>query len=292
MKSLSSMLQWSTVTGAFQSADAYTRGRPGYPPEVDGWLRKTLEIKKGTRVLDLGAGTGKFTQRLLDIGAKVTAVEPEKAMRDALMQQIQARSAPVAAGDFSLLSCRAEELEHHVEGGSIDAVVCAQAFHLFANVQAMAQIHRVLKPSGRLGLIWNLRDASQDWVAQLAKIVARHAGDHPRYYDGEWRKMFPCGGFSMPKESHFQHHHRGTPDNVIVNRIRSISFIADLPQEQQSQIIEEVRQLIASHPALAGQAEVSVPYNTVAFHAIKILPTYTPIEHKPGMQQLDALMLK
>jgi len=51
-------------------------------------------------------------------------------------------------------------------------VVCAQAFHWFASAEALAGIHRLLKPAGELGLIWNVRDQSVDWVADLTRIMA------------------------------------------------------------------------------------------------------------------------
>ena len=67
---------------------------------------------------------------------------------------------------------------------SVDAVVCAQAFHWFAAAEALREIHRVLRPGGTLGLVWNMRDARVPWVARLDAIVNRHEGDTPRYYTG------------------------------------------------------------------------------------------------------------
>jgi SAM-dependent methyltransferase len=159
-----------------------------------------------------------------------------------------------------------------VRSGSIDAVVCAHSFHWFATEEAMKEIHRVLKPGGRLGLIWNLRDASVDWVGQLAAIVTAEAGENPRYYSGDWRKVFPYAGFSLSTEKHFPHLHTGSPEDVIINRIKSISFIASKTPEEQAVIFDKVRHLIATHPALVNKESISVPYDTVAFHAAKILP--------------------
>lgn len=70
-------------------------------------------------------------------------------------------------------------------------MVCAQAFHWFATPAALDEILRVLKPGGRLGLVWNLRDASVPRVASLDAIVNRVEGDTPRYYTGAWRHVFP-----------------------------------------------------------------------------------------------------
>lgn len=256
MKSLKEMLSLSY----FKSADAFATGRPGYPAEANDWLIKDLKLKHHSVVLDLGAGTGKFTPRLLDIGAQVIAVEPDQTLRE----RFHARYP-----EIQLLDATAEDIP--LKSGSVDAVVCAHSFHWFANAQAMAEIHRVLKPGGRLGMIWNLRDTSVDWVAQVAAVVNSVAADNPRYYSGEWRKVFPYSGFSPLNERHLRHGHTGLPEDVIINRVKSISFVANLPAEQQDRVFAEIREIVARHPELAGQESITVPYDTVAFHTVKIL---------------------
>src|SRR4029077_945210 len=77
-----------------------------------------------------------------------------------------------------------------------DAVVCAQAFHWFATESDLAEIHRVLKPGGKLGLVWNVRDESVDWVATITRIITPYEGHAPRYYKGEWRRAFSGRLFS------------------------------------------------------------------------------------------------
>ena len=263
MKSIKEMLHWSAFSGYLQAADVYAKGRPGYPPEVDKWLRNVIKVGHGSVVLDLGAGTGKFTQHLLDLEAKVIAVEPVQALLDKFKARYPQVPAYLAA---------AEALPGEIRDQSIDVVICAHAFHWFANKEAMAEIHRVLKPGGRLVMLWNLRDTREPWVAEVAGIVSAEAGDSPRYYSQEWRKVFPYGKFTPLLEQHFAHLHTGTPQDVIVNRVKSISFIAAKPAAEQTTILDKVRDLIANHTDLQGKEKVSVPYDTAAFYTVKILP--------------------
>lgn len=240
------------------AADHYVRGRPDYPPEVALWLRDTLGLRAGQTVADLGAGTGKFTRRLVDTGAHVIAIEPVAAMREKL-------AATLAHADVRDGSAQAIPLAD----ASVDAVVCAQAFHWFANAAALTEIRRVLKPGGRLGLIWNLRDASVDWVARLDAIVNRVEGDTPRYYTGQWRAVFPFPGFGPLREQRFSFGHTGSPEDVIVARVKSTSFIAALPPAELARTEAEIRALIDAEPTLRGRDTVTVPYETAAFVAIK-----------------------
>src|SRR4051794_31521740 len=68
--------------------DTYVRGRPDFPRAALDWLRVDLELQSGKTVIDLGAGTGKFTRLLAQTGAKVIAVEPVAAMRAHLAREI------------------------------------------------------------------------------------------------------------------------------------------------------------------------------------------------------------
>jgi SAM-dependent methyltransferase len=249
----------AAADGYASLASTYTRGRPDYPPEVAGWLRDHLGLEAGKTVLDLGAGTGKFTSRLIDTGAQVIAVEPVSGMLEKLATSFPHVDARSGTADAIPLP-----------DASVDAVVCAQSFHWFATHAALAEIHRVLKPGGKLGLIWNLRDARVPWVAKLDAIVNRVEGDTPRYYTGAWRSAFPFNGLGPLDEHHFKQGHTGSPDDVILNRVRSTSFIAALGADERAAIDREVNALIASEPELAGKDVVTVPYETAAFSVQKI----------------------
>lgn len=238
---------------ACQSA-AYERGRPDYPVGLSGWLGTALHLGPGQRVLDLGAGTGKFTRRLLDQGAEVLAVEPVAAMRDRLHQAL-----PLVRA----LDGTAEALP--LTDASIDAVLCAQAFHWFANAAALREMRRVLRPGGRLGLVWNVRDESVDWVAAITAIITPFEGDAPRYHSGRWREPFAGQSLFGPLQgSTLPHVHEGPFDEVVVDRFLSVSFIAAQPEAQRRVVEAELRTLPQRFAPLRA-ARIRFPYRTEAW---------------------------
>ena len=96
------------------AAAAYERGRPSYPPEAIDWL-----LPRGARhVLDLGAGTGKLTTRLVERGLEVVAVDPIPDMLEVLRASLPETRALLGT---------AEEIP--LEDNSVDAVLVAQAWH-------------------------------------------------------------------------------------------------------------------------------------------------------------------
>lgn len=247
------------IDGFAQGAGSYVKGRPDYPPELDGWLRETLGLGDGKSVVDLGAGTGKFTPRLVATGARVLAVEPVAQMREQLRRVLP---------EIEVLDGTAQHLPF--ADACVDAIVCAQSFHWFATHEALTEIHRVLKPGGWLGLVWNLRDNRTGWVARLDALIERDAGDAPRVHTGEWRRAFPFDGFTMPVERRMPHSHTGSLETVIVERVRSSSVIAALDAASRAQVEREVQAIIESEPELAGQASVTMPYQTFAFSAQRV----------------------
>ena len=249
----------SAAEGFSAKADSYVRGRPDYPDAIVGWLHDRLHLGPGKTVVDLGAGTGKFTAYLIKTGARVIAIEPVREMRAKIEQTLTT----VEARDGTATAIPLPD-------NSVDAVTCAQAFHWFATKEALTEIHRVLKPGGRFGLIWNVRDESVDWIAELTGIITPYEGDAPRFAKGTWREVFPHPGFSPLAEDRFAHSHTGSPEDVIINRIRSTSFIAALPVDEEAKVVEKLHALIAATPALAGKSVINMPYSTAAYWTEKI----------------------
>lgn len=241
-------------TGFSTQAGTYTQGRPEYPDQLSQWLSTALGIGAQSTVIDLGAGTGKFTRLLAPLTEHLIAVEPVAAMRGEFSRQLP---------DTQLLDGTAQAIP--LGDGVADAVLCAQAFHWFASPAALGEIHRVLKPGAWLGLVWNVRDESVDWVRAITDIITPYEGDTPRFHTGNWRLAFDGRYFSELQPSTFSYTHTGSPEVVIMDRFLSVSFIAALPAEEKATVTEQLRNLIQTHPALRGRETIAFPYQTQAY---------------------------
>lgn len=237
--------------GYHTGAADYVAGRPGYPPEAVIWLREVLGLSAGRRALEVGAGTGKFIPTLQQTGCEILALEPIAEMREQLVR---------AHRDVTALAGSAGNIP--LPDASVDAIVCAQAFHWFATPEAVAEMRRALMPGGVLGLIWNGRDETVPWVAALSEITDRYEGDTPRYKTGAWRNGFPAPGLEFIGEQHVRNFHVGTAGQVVLKRTLSVSFIAGLPADKRAEVERDVLRLIQQTPELAGGKEVAFPYLT------------------------------
>jgi SAM-dependent methyltransferase len=218
-------------------AHIYERGRPPYPSVAVDWL-----LPPGTpRVLDLGAGTGKLTRQIHERGLRVTAVEPSDGMRAELRRVLP--EVPALAG-----SAEALPLPDH----SADAVLCAQAWHWVDPARAVPEVARVLAPGGRLGLIWNLRDDREDWVRRLGEIIGSP-------------EMHPPSNLGTPfgpvENRDFGWTHQLGPDRLL-DLVASRSAVILLSDDDRATLLDRVRELTATHPALAGRDTFPLPYVT------------------------------
>jgi SAM-dependent methyltransferase len=221
------------ATRGFEGAgERYERGRPDYPAAAVDLLVQELGTKPGARVLDIGAGTGKLTRPLLERGIDVIAVEPIGGMR-ALLE----RTAPAA----DVRDGQAQALP--LEDREVDGIVAGQAFHWFADTAALTEFARVLRPHGRLGLIWNRRDPDQPAQEAIEQIVKPYRHRTPSLGTGAWREAFTSEApFQLSAEHEMPHSQRLDTD-ALVDRVLSISFIAVLTEPERESIAERVREL-------------------------------------------------
>lgn len=218
-------------------AAAYEAARPGYPDEAMAVLVEQLGLGPGLRVLDLAAGTGKLTRRFLEHEASVLAVEPVQGMRDQL--------AAVLPG-VEVLEGTAESIP--VPDASIDLVSVAQAFHWFDAPAALAEIARVLRPGGGLALLWNERDETTPWVAEMSRLIRWHERTVSRYQHVDWAEVVAASGRFTPLQEVVIHWQQPMTRELLAERVRSISYIAAMPVAERERLAAEVVELVRRLP--------------------------------------------
>ena len=253
---MGSELHDAAAQGFPGAAASYDEGRPTYPPKAVARLARELHLRSGRAVLDLAAGTGKLTALLVGTGAEVVAVEPVAEMRAVL---------EAALPGVRALSGTAEAIP--LAAGSVDAVTAGAAFHWFRGDEALQEIHRVLRPGGGLGLLWNVRDTSVRWVARLSELMEPHRGDAPSHRSGVWREAFERTALFGPLgHAEVRHVHRLAPEGVVA-RVASVSFVAALPEAERESVLSEVRRLLDTDPDTRGREELELPYRTEVYWA-------------------------
>jgi len=152
--------------------DAYCHARPDYPEAVYGVLVEHGAIQPGTATLEIGAGPGVATRRLIELGANpLTIVEPDERFGPSLEALAAAASVPmrivVAAFEDASLP-----------NASFDLVAAATSYHWLDPNIAVDEIAALLKPGGFVALWWNIfgdldrpdpyHDATRELLADTA----------------------------------------------------------------------------------------------------------------------------
>lgn len=231
-------------------AREYRRARPGYPRRAAEWLTPG----PGSRVLDLAAGTGKLTETLVTLeGVDVVAVEPSDAMRSELQDALPGvRALKGFAHDIPL------------PDADRDGVVVAQAWHWFDPATALPEIARVLRPGGRLGVVWNVREHTVDWVQRFTEII--HRGDSLEPNHGEPVLDQHFTGLEHATFPWVHHMPAGDLRTLAASR----SHLLTLPQDKREEILDAVDELVATHPELRGKEWIDLPYRAECWRARRV----------------------
>jgi ubiquinone/menaquinone biosynthesis C-methylase UbiE len=225
-------------------ADAYDRGRPSYTREAVTWL---VGDDPAT-VLELGAGTGKLTRVLVAAGHDVHATDPDPAMLALLEAHLPGVRTAVAG---------AEEIP--LADASVDVVIAAQAFHWFDLDRALPEIARVLRPGGRICLLWNQRNEKIPWVRRLGAII----GTQEQLRDPAEALIFSeLFGFVEDSEfTHWQTIDRKTIQDLVLSR----SNVAVLDEAGRAAKLAEVLAFYDDYGR--GMDGMQLPYVTRCFRA-------------------------
>lgn len=240
-------------------AESYDRGRPGYPREAVEWL-----IGSGPRsVLELGAGTGKLTRILIELGHDVHATDPDEAMLDVLRRHLPDVRTSIGTAE----TIPAPDL-------SYDVVVVGQAFHWFDLAKALPEISRVLNPGGTLALAWNQRDESIPWVRKLGRLIER-----PNESMDPSEALLDSGCFEGVE--HAQHTFWQTIDRQsVVDLVLSRSNIAMLSEEERAAKRVEVLAFYDDYGR--GMDGMQLPYRCLCYRAT-VIPQVPARPSAPAM---------
>jgi SAM-dependent methyltransferase len=234
------------------AAEMYARARPAYPADAVDWLVEAIGIGGETEVAEIGAGTGKFTTELVARGVPVVAVEPVAAMRERL-----AALGPTVR----VVDAVAESLPF--SDGTVSAVVASQSLHWFDVDRALAEFDRVLVPDGSIGLVWNFRDVDVSWQCELDELLSSLRGrDVPHSRDGRWERAVVSSRFEIAAARSWRWSFTTDLEGAL-DRVRSVSYVASLPDDERHEVDELVRGLVSRHRVDAASIEWS--YVTEAY---------------------------
>lgn len=198
-----------------QSPHAYDRFRPGYPHEA---LDMCVNATPGPRVIDLGAGTGKFSTALRDRGLDVVAIDP-----DTSALELNPCRSLVGTGE-----------DIPVPNASFDMVTFAQSWHWVDPELAIHECARVLAPGGVVAILINQLDVSHDWVMRIARII--HAGD---VYREEWRPKL--GDAFGDVEAHVFPFAQEVTFDEVVGLASTRSYWLRSEKQQRDRIVSNLR---------------------------------------------------
>ncbi|AJK68804.1 class I SAM-dependent methyltransferase [Corynebacterium marinum] len=237
-------------------ADTYDFVRPGYPDEV-------VDLVAGRRtVLDVGAGTGKLTSRLIESGHEVLASDPSPDM----VRVLARLGVPVWRATAEVTS---------LADASVDAVTCAQAWHWVDAAAACRELDRVVRPGGRVVLVWNNLDVSHPWILRLARIM--HSGDIqrpgflPEVHD-PWRITFEL------RTGWVQHLRTGEVHQLMQTR----SYWLRSPQKIRERMTRNLDWYLFERLGFQEGQLLPIPYRTDAFVLERSIP------HSPTTGNLQA----
>lgn len=218
----------------------YVRHRPGYPPGVVDFLKKEARLSPASRVADIGSGTGISAGMLLEEGIPVIGVEPNAAMRGAAERLLSHHT------HFTSVDGTAQETT--LENESVDLILAAQAFHWFAGEGTRAEFSRILRPGGRIALLWNVRQVdTTPFLRDYEALLLRYGTDyntvrHETIHEKVLRAFF-IGGYRLETFENIQ-----TFDfESLKGRLLSSSYTPAPGKAGHEEMLAELERIFRAH---------------------------------------------
>jgi SAM-dependent methyltransferase len=234
----------------------YIRYRPGYPGTLLPLLEEHRSLRPGDIVADLGFGTGKLTVRLLQRGHTVHAIEPNESMREAGRRLAADERCHVIDGSAEATG---------LPDANVDLAVAAQAFHWFDLEPTLAELARILRPEGRVALIWNVRDEERNrFMAEYEALLATHGTDYRNVgahrVDNQTRERL----FGSDRgKFHWLPNEQRLDRDGLIGRVLSASYVPEPGRPGHEEMIAALEELFRRHER---NGEVTLHYRTQVYH--------------------------
>jgi SAM-dependent methyltransferase len=248
--------RWEQQAGSFGRVAAdYDAARPSYPAEAVGWLAGPPPKD----VIDIGAGTGKLTELLVGAGHRVSAVDPSEPMLGRLSVRLPTVSRTIGTAESVPLP-----------DACTDVITLAQAWHWVDQERGPAECGRLLRPGGRLGLVWNERDQSVDWVRKVWEPLEKYGQVGTAVLPEGWESGVAEHGPFGPFE-HIVFGYRQLVDKAHVMRLlTSRSAVAVMDDSTRAQTLAEIARVLDTHPDTRDRESWVLPYETRCYRWTRI----------------------
>ena len=236
----------------------YVKYRPDYPCEIVSILADECGLKKDSVIADVGCGPGISSKMFLDNGNRVIGVEPNAAMREAAKEYL------ADYDNFSVVDGRSDATT--LANASIDLVTAAQAFHWFEPEGTRAEFKRILKPGGRIVLMWNERQLdSNDFHREYEAFLVRWSEDYNTVRHENIATEQLTNFFKGEYGARTFANNKLYDLDMLTGRMSSSSYVPSKDDPVYPQMVQELEQIFAKH-VVADRIEVR--YDTSVYYSL------------------------
>lgn len=222
--------------------ELYDKARPSFQQDAVKWLIDTAGLHKGSKVVELAVGTGKFTKAIVNNGYELVAVEPSEGMLTSFKKNFPDVEARIGSS-----------YETGIDSQWADVVIVAQAYHWFADHKSLEELHRVLKPGGKLVFVWNIEVldglSASNWQKVTTEKVWSYDVNVPQYRHNKWQDSFENQPwFKVPYQEKILPYQLSYADEDVWGYWESRSYITALDDAEKSKVKEFIEDAVSKAP--------------------------------------------